>query len=285
MDIGARHWEVRTRVALISGLSLVSIAVLCFVPPIPLGRDYHIFADARLLSGIPNCLNVLSNVPFMIVGILGLVWLFLKSSKSSFTEQSERLPYLVFFAGVALTGFGSGWYHLAPSNARLPWDLLPMTCCFMSMAAAQVMERIDVKAGLAMLIPMLVLGLASVAYWYFTQLHGLGDYRFYLYVQFFPPILIATIVALFPPRYTHTDYLMAAFFLFVAAKLFELFDKQIYSFTGVLSGHSLKHVTAGVACYWILLMLQRRRAVLNFREEPQAALTPSGEQPFAGGEF
>jgi hypothetical protein len=258
MDIGGRHWEVRTRVELISGLSLVSIAVLCFVPPIPLGKSYHLFADERPLSGIPNCVNVLSNIPFMIAGILGLVWLLFKSNRSSFTVRSERLPYLVFFAGVALTGFGSTWYHLSPGNSRLPWDLLPMTCCFMSMAAAQIVERINVKAGLAMLIPMLVLGLASVAYWYLTQLHGLGDYRFYLYIQFFPPILIATIVALFPPRYTHTNYLMAAFFLFVAAKLFEVFDGQIYSLTRVLSGHSLKHVTAAVACYWILLMLQRR---------------------------
>jgi hypothetical protein len=98
-------------------------------------------------------------------------------------------------------------------------------------------------------------------------------------VQFFPPILLTMIVALFPPRYTHTNYLIVAFLFFVAAKLFELFDKQIYSFARVLSGHSLKHVAAGIACYWILLMLQHRRAIANFRQEPQTARTQRQTAP------
>jgi hypothetical protein len=194
------------------------------------------------------------------VGFWGVSWLLRKSSRSAFVVQQEQIPYLVFFAGVALTGLGSFWYHLSPDNARLPWDLLPMTCSFMSMLAAVIMERISVKAGLRMLLPMLGLGIASVAYWYVTERQGHGDYRFYLFVQFFPPILIATVIALFPPRYSGTRYLVAAFIFFVLAKLFELFDKQIYSLTRTVSGHSLKHATAGVACYWILRMLQKRHA-------------------------
>jgi hypothetical protein len=232
---------------------VISVALLCLVPRIPLGTGYHIFADDRTWLGIPNCLNVLSNIPFAIVGMLGL------ASKSSFAAPGERRPYLVFFAGVALTGCGSAWYHLAPGNARLPWDLLPMTCCYMSMVSAQIAERISVKAGLAMLVPLLVLGAASVAYWYFTESHGFGDYRFYLFVQFFPPVLLALIVALFPPRYTSNKYLAAAFLFYAAAKLFEFFDKQIYALTRVVSGHSLKHITAAVACYWILLMVRHGR--------------------------
>jgi hypothetical protein len=105
-----------------------------------------------------------------------------------------------------------------------------------------------------------VLGMASVAYWYATEARGHGDYRFYLFVQFYSPVLLAAIIALFPPGYTHTNYLVGAFFLFVLAKLFELFDSQIYSST-FISGHSLKHITAAVACYYILLMLQRRRPI------------------------
>jgi hypothetical protein len=58
-----------------------------------------------------------------------------------------------------------------------------------------------------------------------------------------------------------------AFIFFVLAKLFELFDKQIYSFPRMISGHSLKHITAGVACYWILRMLQQRRALPGLGED------------------
>ncbi len=81
----------------------------------------------------------------------------------------------------------------------------------------------------------------------------------FTYLFSFFPVLLAAIVVFFPARYTQTSYLVTAFLLFVVAKLFELFDQQIYSWTRILSGHSLKHVTAAIACYWILLMLQHRQ--------------------------
>ena len=274
MDMSARLFERKTRLGLITVLSLVSIVALFSLPPLPLAAGYHSFADGRTFLGIPNCFDVLSNIPFMVAGVLGLVWLLHPSSNSSFMFQSERLPYFIFFTGVTLTGFGSFWYHLDPNDERLPWDLLPMTCCFTAMIGAVFMERISVSAGRTLLLPLLVLGIASVAYWYATEAHGHGDYRFYLFVQFYSPALIAVIIALFPSRYTHTNYLVGAFFLFVLAKLFELFDSQIYSATQVISGHTLKHITAGVACYWILLMLQRRRPI-----QPLHGPSPLGRFP------
>jgi hypothetical protein len=60
----------------------------------------------------------------------------------------------------------------------------------------------------------------------------------------------------------------------VAAKLFELVDRQIYSFTGFVSGHSLKHLTAGLSCYWILRMLQYRRPIQSASE--YSATNPLG---------
>jgi hypothetical protein len=113
--------------------------------------------------------------------------------------------------------------------------------------------------GFWLYLPLLTLGSASVAYWYFTEAQGRGDYRFYLFVQFFSPVLLAAILWLFPPKYTGTSYLIGAFGLFVLAKLVEVFDGQIYSATGFVSGHTLKHLTAAAACYWVLRMLQQRR--------------------------
>ena len=269
-----RLWKRRTRLGLTIAISLLSLMALWFAPRIPLRAGYHDFTDQRPIFGIPNCVDVLSNIPFVIVGILGLVWLSRRSSDTSFIERRERLPYFVFFAGVALTGLGSSWYHLAPNNNRLSWDLLPMSCCFMSMVAALIMERISLSVGFRLLIPLLALGAASVVYWYLTEMQGHGDYRFYLFVQLFAPILLATIIVLFPPRYTGTKYLAVAFILFVAAKLFELVDRQIYSFTGFVSGHSLKHLTAGLSCYWILRMLQYRRPIQSASE--YSATNPLG---------
>ncbi len=259
--VGARRWTRGTRFALILGLSVASIVALCLTPRVPLGAGYHNFADKRLLLGIPNCMDVLSNIPFLAVGVWGGVWLLFGRSDGAFINASERIPYIVFFAGVALTGVGSYRYHLQPGDGRLPWDLLPMTISFVSMVVAVINERIGTRPGFWLYLPLLALGSASVAYWYFTEAQGRGDYRFYLYVQFFSPVLLAAILWLFPAKYTGTNYLIAAFCLFVLAKIAEVFDEQIFSATGFVSGHTLKHLTAGAACYWVLRMLQQRRPI------------------------
>jgi len=268
----------QTGLWLLAFISVFAIVALAFTPRIPLGAGYHDFADKRTILAIPNCLDVLSNCLFLIVGLWGVSWLLGASSKFSFILQKERIPYLVFFLGVVLTGLGSAWYHLDPGNSRLPWDLLPMTLSFMSMMVAVIIERVSIKLGFCLYIPLLLLGIASVVYWHFTEMQGRGDYRFYLFVQFFPPILLALIVLFFPPRYTAANYLVVAFLFFVAAKLFEALDKRIYSAAGVISGHALKHLTAGVACYWILRMLQCRTAIRPLNNTP--ALFPL--EQFAG---
>ena len=256
-----RIWPPEARLGLIIGVCAAALIALVLVPQIPLGADYHNFADTRIVLGVPHALDVLSNAPFCIVGAWGLFWLLGRSSRLSFTDERERIPYLIFFAGVALTGIGSFWYHLHPSNSRLPWDLLPMTCSFVSIVAALFMERVNVKAGLVCLAPLLLLGMASVAEWHFSEARGRGNYKFYLFVQLFSPVAVALIVVMFPPRYSGTRYLAMAFALFVAAKLFESFDRQIYSLGKIVSGHSLKHVTAAVSCYLILRMLQVRHVI------------------------
>jgi hypothetical protein len=265
-------WPRSARLTLIAVVCLGTFLALALAPRIPIGPGYHDFADKRKLWGIPNALDVLSNIPFVLVGVWGCVWMLSSRSRRAFLDQRERIPWFIFFAGVALTGAGSWWYHMAPSNTRLPWDLLPMTCSFLSVVAAMYMERISLRAGLAALLPLLLLGMASVVYWEMTALHGRGDYKFYLLVQFFSPVVLALIVALFPPRYTGMRWLAIAFALYVAAKLFEIFDYQIFGWGHVVSGHALKHVTAAVACIWILRMLQVRQPVV--RKQSATAAPP-----------
>jgi hypothetical protein len=255
----------RARMTLMIAISLGSFAWLCLLPPVPLGARYHVFADNRTQFGVPNCLDVFSNIPFVFVGLWGTLWLFRGPTDGAFQTRLERLVYLVFFLGVGLTGLGSFWYHLRPNNERLPFDLLPMTCAFMAILTSVVIERIGVSFGKLLFIPLLCLGCSSVGYWYFTEARGHGDYRFYLFVQFFPPILIGLMILLFPPAYTGMKYLVTAFLLFVTAKLFEFFDARIYQAGHLVSGHSLKHITAAIACYSLLVMLQRRRAIAVLR--------------------
>ena len=271
-----RTWSRRARLVLIAAVTLTGLLFLFLSPRVPIGPGYHDFADKRTWLGIPNALDVLSNLPFVLAGLWGLQRLGQRTSPLSFLDTRERIPYVVFFLGVAATGAGSWWYHMAPSDAKLPWDLLPMTCSFTSIVVVTYMERVNLRTGFRAFAPALVLGALSVVYWEFTTALGRGEYKFYLFVQFFSPVLLALMIGLFPPRYTGIRYLIVAFSLYVVAKLLEVYDYAIYRILdGAVSGHALKHVTAGVACFWILIMLEKRRPVAGDPETHQPYLPPA----------
>jgi hypothetical protein len=62
-------WRWRDTV-LVLAVAVCAVAVYTR-PPIPQAREYHQFADSRTLVGVPNAFDVLSNIPFAIVGIAG----------------------------------------------------------------------------------------------------------------------------------------------------------------------------------------------------------------------
>src|SRR5262245_66429760 len=88
------------------GGGVAMVVVMFAVPPIPQDPGYHDFADQRSCLGVPNCLNVASNLPFLTVGLLGLRFLFRNSTTggSAFLMPAERRPYWLLFGGVALAG-------------------------------------------------------------------------------------------------------------------------------------------------------------------------------------
>jgi hypothetical protein len=254
----------RNGLVILIAATILLFSSLFFIPPIPQPQSHHNFADQRSWHGIPNFGDVISNLPFAIFGAMGLLFLASRSSKKSFLER-ERWPYVFVFLGLFLTAFGSGYYHLSPSNATLLWDRLPMTIAFMGIVAALISERISVAAGVSSLPLLLLVGAASPVHWYLSEIHGHGDLRFYAAVQAAAVLALPLFLLLFPPRYTRSsDFVIVACF-YVLAKLLEALDKQILSALGdTLSGHTLKHVAASVSGYWILRMLKLRRP-LNAR--------------------
>ena len=245
-------------------LGVLVLAVLALVPPISQDPKYHAFPDQRSFVEIPFALNVLSNIPFLLVGAMGLWFLLHRADTgpfSPFIESQERWPFVGFFAGLFLTGLGSAYYHWAPSNATLLWDRLPITILMMSLLAGVIGERVSPKAGSASLLPLVALGIGSVVHWYWSELHGRGDLRFYAFVQFGPFLLIPVMLVLFPDRYTRASDFWAALGLYMLAKIFEYFDAEVFAFGRLVSGHMLKHLAAAVSAYWILRMLKARRPI------------------------
>jgi hypothetical protein len=226
------------------GLMAVSLLALPLLPPIPQDQGYHDFADQRTLLGVPNFWNVVSNIPFIFIGALGL-------------RQSPRDPAIILlFLGILLTGFGSSYYHLDPNDRTLFWDRLPMAIGFMAILAITVEERVNARAGAALLWPLIAIGVLSLLLWRWT-----GDLRLYVWVQFFPCLALPLIFLLFPPKYSGTVYWLIAAALYALAKLLEFYDGAIYSAGSILSGHTLKHLAAAAACVAILRYFQKRRPI------------------------
>jgi hypothetical protein len=255
-----RTLDLRTRIALLLIVGIAAAAAVALHAPISQSGAYHGFADQRTISGVPNFWNVISNVPFLLIGLAG-IWT-LARRNSSGTVATLRPVYYCVFAGVALVAFGSAYYHLAPSNAALTWDRLPMTIAFMALFALVIGEHIDPRLGLRLLAPLLVIGVGSVLYWHVTQSAGHGDLRPYLMVQFLPLLLVPLILLLFPSRLTGVGYLWALIAAYAVAKLLEMADAVVFTYGHVLSGHTLKHLAAGFGMYLLLLAIRRRRPVL-----------------------
>lgn len=247
-----------SRERVLSGVALLVIgAVFLIADPVPQWPEYHEFADGRTMLGIRNAQNVLSNAGFVIVGAWGV--LFLLGRAGTAAAGQLRGPYVVFFAGLILTAFGSGYYHLAPSNPTLIWDRLPMTIMFMGLFASIIGELVGPRTAIRLLLPLLTVGFASVIWWAVSESLGAGDLRAYGLVQFLPFALTMLMLFLYaaPPNYV--AYILGLLGLYGVAKLCEAFDLEIYQSLGWISGHALKHLVSAGATACILVMLYRRR--------------------------
>lgn len=251
----------RSKAPLILLAPAVLITVIALLlHPIPQPLSYHNFADQRSWLGLPNFGDVVSNLPFALVGLWGLCAL-LASNSIHFADGRERWLYAMMFFSLILTSIGSAYYHLAPNNARLVWDRIPIMIVFMALLSSVIAERISVTTGLALFPVLEIAGIASVLLWRASELNGHGDLRFYAAVQVYS-ILILLLALLLPPRYTRGSDFAVVVAFYVLAKILEEIDKQVFALGHLVSGHTLKHLAAAGASYWILRMLLRREPVL-----------------------
>ena len=247
------------RIAVLIAISIPLIAGVLLSPPIPQPVEYHNFADQRPLFGIPHFWNVISNLPFAVIGIAGCIWLACAPGKeSAFSEPWERRAYFTFFFGEFLTCIGSAYYHAAPNNETLVLDRLVFSLLLTSFFVIVITEFVNRRFGRALLAPMVLLGLFSVLWWHATELAGRGDLRFYLSVQFYPVAAIPILIALFRSRYTLPGMFLLTWALYGVAKICELFARPIYELTRVWSGHTFKHFIAAAATVCVLYTLHRR---------------------------
>ena len=134
-----------------------------------------------------------------------------------------------------------------------------MTMAFMGLTALVLGERVNVDLGAA---PALAAfdrrRSAPSAGGSIPSPLGLGDLRLYGLVQFLPMLLLPLVLLMYPPRWSRgADYWMVGGW-YLLAKLLELFDRSVFKIFGGISGHTLKHLAAAMAAWWLLRMFRGR---------------------------
>ena len=252
--------QLRRSLAAIIGVTGLAVILLVAYGPIAQPLEYHRYADARTIAGVPHFWNVVSNLPFAAIGVFGRWWITGSRPARFLAEADAKQMWMVLFAGEFLTCFGSAYYHAIPSNATLVWDRLAFSLILASFFSIAIAELVSPKTGRQMLLPMVVAGLGSVVYWAWTESRGHGDLRPYALVQFVPVILIPILALMSRGRLVPSIYFLAAWVLYGLAKVCEIQDATIYDLTGFWSGHTLKHFLAAAASALPLVALVKRVA-------------------------
>ena len=229
---------------------ITSFVIVMSLDIISQDLSYHDFADKRVIFDIPNFFDVTSNITFALFGIVGFIFCIKNKQKGAFWS------WIIFFFGVIIVCFGSGYYHWNPNNNTLLWDRLPMTIGFMGLFIAILSEYVNPNVERFFIIPAILVGFSSVVYW-----HYVDDLRFYFWIQLIPLLTIPIVMILFKGKYTLQKYLIFALTFYLLAKITEIYDKEIFSINyEQLSGHSLKHLLASIGPLYIYFMLKKREA-------------------------
>lgn len=248
-------------IGLMVTVSLAAMVLFFINEPLPQDPAYHLFADDRMWLNIPNTLDVVSNVFFLFVGIFGIYHVLIAKDLRLINEIKGM--YTLLFIGVILVAIGSGYYHLAPTNASLVWDRLPMTIAFMSFFSIMLAEFISARLARFIFPVMLLSGVGSVIYWAVSESWGEGDLRLYILVQFIPLLCIPVLLIFFKARFSHSYGYWGLFVAYSLAKIMEHFDSEVYELTGIISGHSLKHIVSALGIYILLRAFNQREPVFQ----------------------
>lgn len=275
-----RHLSRREAFLVASALLLLLLGLLA---PGMTGPAASTFSDIRSLGGLPNALDVLSNLPFLVLGLLGLQRLHQLEHGHDHRHMPgvahEELPdssldcAWLFFAGLVLVSAGSAFYHLQPDDVlRLAGDRAAMAVAFAGVIGLAVSDRVSQRAGWPAACVALAGGLLAVA-----AFHETGNVTPWAVVQFGGMVLVVVLAMLQPvpngARAMHIKlgWLIAAYAL---AKVLELADGAVFEFSGhLVSGHSLKHVVAALAALPVLSAVRHmaHRPVMHNR--PTIAVT------------
>lgn len=205
--------------------------------------SYFNFADQRMMLGIPNFYDVISNLLFIYVGLWGML--------NSFSWLWARRPKPIMIAllamnfSVFLTGWGSSYFHMSPTADTLFWDRAPMAMGFMALLVLLLSDRAPSMLWQVLLMPFMALGVYVAWIGSFS-----GDIRYYIVLQGGALLSVLLLLIFRKAKFINNKMMVVAFVLYFFAKWLELSDHLVYD-SGYLSGHTLKHLLAALSILFV----------------------------------
>lgn len=242
--------EARKNYSLYSIIVAFILVILFFYPSLPIKdkQSFFNFADKRFIFGVANGMDVISNLAFFIFGVMGL--------RNAFKSSLSKVAFyqcLLYSTAIILTCFGSSYFHLNPNPDTLVWDRLPMTMGFSAVIGMTLSERVNEKLGLITTLILIPTGFFTI----FGHKFGLITLRPYIVLQFGCLAFIALMMLLSTDKRGTNTFYWSALGFYVLAKIFEVYDHQIFFFSGYfVSGHTLKHLAAAIATWRLSLLFK-----------------------------
>lgn len=229
-------------------LALLLAAV--FGPAVAQPAHHHAFADQRAWGWIPCALDVLSNLAFALWGLAGLGLLARQTRQGVPLHAVQHRLAAQFFAGLLLITAASAWYHWQPDDAGLAVDRLGMVAAFAGLLGLAASDRISGRAGLLLGAVVLVLVLGPLGVWAWV---ASGNILPWVVVQFGGMALVLGVAGLKPLPGALAVRWGLVIAIYAVAKCLEQADAAIYIWSsGLISGHSLKHLVASCAAWPIM---------------------------------
>lgn len=262
------HLQLEKTERLLLGALLALLLVAVSGPAVTQSAHHHDFADQRVWGGIPCALDVLSNLPFALWGLVGLGCLALQSGFASppVANVQRRLAAL-FFGGLIITTGASAWYHWQPDDTGLAVDRLGMVFAFAGLMGLAAADRVSQRAGMALGGAVMLLGPLSIWAWVVS-----ANVLPWAVVQFGGMAMVLYFACLKPLPGALAVRWGLVLAIYAAAKLLEMADAWVYmSSAGIISGHSLKHVVASCAAWPVLAAIMQTSKIRAESGSPSRA--------------
>lgn len=222
------------------------LAMAAFGPPLAQPAHFHDFADQRAWLGLPCALDVLSNLPFAVGGVWGLIWL--RRVPTEAIGAAERQMATLFFAGLLFTAAGSGYYHWQPDNTGLAIDRSGMLVAFAGLLGLAAAGRVSERAGRWLAAGVLLFGAMGVVVWLWS-----GNLLPWAVLQAGGMVLVLWLAASPSRQGALAMRWVWVIAIYALAKLLELADDPVFEATGgLVSGHTLKHLVASLAAWPVI---------------------------------